>query len=502
MSDVKPAKEPLTPVADAAVAEARLVADVLKVATKPGADDRDLERIRGALENLPPGDMLRVSDRLAKGLERHAKRADDYDLLDRVLPYLPGQSPLERKVLEEEARPIVTPKQETAPMTVKPTSTTSTSAPETATPTPPPPLPATIAELVAEMANQAKGNVKAEKHIAALAEDMKRRPEIENDAKFQKRIANSVEAFESKGTPIPMTQELRDLVAPKVSVNAAPPTSTPSGQNGTAETQAPTRQTTQQAPAGQTGQTTTQPQSQNRAAAAIGSAMAQIYAALRPPQPTNPPPWEQAQHPLGDTLERYQRRMSENVTANQVQAAQGAGEQAQNALAKLGSGPGGAILNKIKEAAQNEPGGMPAVVAEMSPGGKFADLRTAFNAALVQERAFASAYDRAVSGIGAYGEARMKLSDTYGSRQMDVSAINSQFEGMDKAIGQASETLPGRKDGKSVQEEIAEKAQKVAEFLKDMMQRIGNAIRPSQAPAEVASPKPAASPSMAPAMAP
>ncbi len=94
----------------------------------------------------------------------------------------------------------------------------------------------------------------------------------------------------------------------------------------------------------------------------------------------------------------------------------------------------------------------------------------------------------------------MKLSDTYGSRQMDVSAINGQFEGMDKAIGQASEALPGRKDGKSVQDEIAEKAAKLAEFLKSMVQRIGNAIRPAEMPA-AASPTPAAAPARAPTMA-
>ena len=204
---------------------------------------------------------------------------------------------------------------------------------------------------------------------------------------------------------------------------------------------------------------------------------------------------------MGSRLEAFERRSAENAIVSQTQAAQAAGERAQATLDKLGSGPGGAILNQIKEAAQNEPGGMPAVVAEMAPGGRFADLRTAFNATLVQERAFASAYDRAVSGIGAYGEARMKLADTYGSRQMDVSAINGQFEGMDKAIGQASEALPGRKDGKSVQDEIAEKAAKLAEFLKAMVQRIGNAIRPGEAPDATPTPAPAAAPARAPTVA-
>lgn len=53
---------------------------------------------------------------------------------------------------------------------------------------------------------------------------------------------------------------------------------------------------------------------------------------------------------------------------------------------------------------------------------------------------------------GPYGQARLKVSDADG------------FDAIDHAIGQASQALPGRKDGKSVQDELAEKARQVAEF--------------------------------------
>jgi len=407
-----------------------------------------------------------------------------------------GAAPI-KALFDAQVLSITTPKQE-APLAVQPTTSTSTStppAPEPAAPTPPRAIPATVAELVAELGRQATGNPSANKFIAGLAEEIRSRPELEAEPKFQTRVAGVVQSFERDGTTIPMTQELRDLI---IASKAPVPTSTPPEPTSPVQGQASTHQdaqTTQQPAAAQ-------PQMQNRAIGALGSAMAQLYAALRPPAPATPPPWEQAPQPLGDRLAAFERRSSENAITAQTQAAQLAGERAQATLEKLGTGPGGAILNQIKEAAQNEPGGMPAVVAEMAPGGRFADLRTAFNAALVQERAFASAYDRAVSGISAYGEQRMKLADLHNTRQMDVSAINSQFEGMDKTIGQASEALPGRKDGKSVQDEIAEKAAKLAEFLKNMVQRIGNAIRPAQAPAETPTPAPAASPAMAPAMAP
>jgi len=418
-----------------------------------------------------------------------------------------GAAPI-KALFDAKLLSIITPKQE-APLAVQPTpiSITPTSTPTPpAAPTPSPAIPATVADLVAELGRQAVNNSKAERYIAELAKEIRKRPELETDSQFQNRVAGVAQSLERNGATIPMTQELRDLIVPKTPTLTAPVSTTPplSEAASTAQSQAPTSQNTRttQQPVPSSGQAATQPQPQNRAIAAFGSAMAQIYAALRPPQPATPPPWEQVPQPLGNRLEAFERRSAQNAITTQTQAAQLAGEHAQATLAKLGAGPGGAILNQIKETAQNEPGGMPAVVAEMAPGGRFADLRTAFNAALVQERAFASAYDRAVSGISAYGDARLKLNDLHGARQMDVSAVDSQFEGMDKAVGQASEALPGRKDGKSVQDEIAEKAQKIAEFLKDMVRRIGNAVRPAQAPTEMPAPTPAASPAMAPAMAP
>ena len=410
-----------------------------------------------------------------------------------------GTAPI-KALFEAKLSSIIISKQE-ATMAVQPTPSTPTPppAPEPATPPSSPPIPATVAELVAELRRQAAGNAKAEKHITELAEEIGNRPELEADPQFQTRVVGAAKSLGLNGAAIPMTQELRDFIASTTSAPTTPlassePTSTP-------QAQAPTRPTVQQSSTASTGQAV-QPQMQNRAIGALSSAMAQLYAALRPPTPATPPPWEQAPQPLGDRLAAYERRAADNAITAQTHAAQMAGERAQATLEKLGTGPGSAVLGQIKEAAQNEPGGMPAVVAEMAPGGRFAGLRTAFNAALVQERAFASAYDRAVAGISDYGGARMKLNDTLGSRQMDVTAINSQFEGMDKAIGQASEALPGRKDGKSVQDEIAEKAAKLAEFLKNMVKRIGNAIRPAETPAAAPTPTPAAALARAPAMAP
>ena len=43
-------------------------------------------------------------------------------------------------------------------------------------------------------------------------------------------------------------------------------------------------------------------------------------------------------------------------------------------------------MNRIREAARSEPGGMAAVLSEMRVGGRFADLRQQFNNALETER--------------------------------------------------------------------------------------------------------------------
>lgn len=275
-----------------------------------------------------------------------------------------------------------------------------------------------------------------------MENELKRRPALERDAGFISRVADAVQHLEHDGARLPITQELRARLVPEAPNAAA------------------------------------QQQTQTRAGAAV-SAMTQLYAALRPPAPATPPPWEQAPQPLGDRLRAYERRTAETAAANQVHAAQQAGERAVSALDGLSATPGGATLTRVREAAQGDPGGIQAVVEGMKPGGRFAELRTTFNAALAQDRAFASAYDGAVRDVTAYGQARLKLGDA------------DQFEGMDRVIGQASQALPGRKDGKSVQDELAEKAAKIAEFLKQAVLRIGSAI--SSAPA----PKPGTSPSLA-----
>ncbi len=80
-----------------ALAETQLVGQVVKIARNPKADP---DAIRTALEHLDPADQIRIGDRVADILQRQAQRTGSFDTLERALPFLPGQSPQERQMLE------------------------------------------------------------------------------------------------------------------------------------------------------------------------------------------------------------------------------------------------------------------------------------------------------------------------------------------------------------------------------------------------------------------
>ncbi len=300
--------------------------------------------------------------------------------------------------------------------------------------------PSTMGELVTELRQRATGDRAAERRVAQLADELKRQPALEDDAGFRSRIAEAVQTFERNGAAVPMTPELRALLAP--------------------EPQQQQRQTLASAAAG----------------SAIG-AMSSLYAALRLPAPAAPALWEQAPQPLGARLKAFEARMAETAVANQVKAAQVAGEHAMDALDGLSTLPGGGTLARVRDAAANDPGGIQAVVEGMRPDGRHARLRIAFDTAL-QDRTFASAYDRAVQGVAAYGQARVKAGHTDG------------LDALDRTIGQGVQALPGRKPGASAWDELAEKARQAAEVLKNAVLKVGAAL------SSVPTPKPSTSPTL------
>lgn len=179
-------------------------------------------------------------------------------------------------------------------------------------------------------------------------------------------------------------------------------------------------------------------------------------------EPREPaPPGRQTS--LTDRLAAFERdRAAPRQQAEDLGAGERAGRAALDALRSFASGPGEAVLTRIQDAAKATPGGIAAVLSEMRDGGRFADLRQEFNAALVSERGFKTAYDRATGALAAYGRLREGAEAILGRRN-DLAAVAGRFERIDAELGQAAESLPGRRDGTSALGEISDKARAIIE---------------------------------------
>jgi hypothetical protein len=147
-------------------------------------------------------------------------------------------------------------------------------------------------------------------------------------------------------------------------------------------------------------------------------------------------------------------------------------------------------MNRIRDAARSEPGGVAAVLSEMREGGRFADLRQQFNVALTDERGVAQAYDRAASALARYGQDRTTVDQAI-SRRPDAANLTARFEQMDAQIGEAAGGTPSRRDGKSMIEDLAKQAA-------ELIQRAVDAVKSvfSRQPAAEAATRAAPAPSM------
>ncbi len=216
-----------------------------------------------------------------------------------------------------------------------------------------------------------------------------------------------------------------------------------------------------------------------------------ILASARPPEPSTPPPWSNEPAPLTGRLGSYEERRADQSSNRLVTEARNAAQSAVRAVEALGAGPGSGVLSKIRQAAAGDPDGLAGVMTGMQPGGRYEQLRAEFNAAMTSERAFAASYDKAVSSAGQYATAREAVGADLARRGIDPVPVEGQFAAMDKAIGEGTAALPGRDAGKSMQQELAEKA---AEFFRQLMERVKSAVSPEQKPG--AAPAPAPSPGM------
>jgi hypothetical protein len=209
--------------------------------------------------------------------------------------------------------------------------------------------------------------------------------------------------------------------------------------------------------------------------------MVDIMAALRRPESEAPAPWDRQLTPMGDRIQAYTGRLREGAEEQVFRSAEKTGQAAIAAMKDFADGPGAAMMTRIRDAAKSDPNGIVGVLADMKEGGRYAGLRQDFNVALRQERGFAAAYERAASGVARFGAERVEV-DKIAAHRPDCAAIAGRFQKLDAEIGKAASELPGRSDGKSFTDELAERAADIVRKAVDTVQAAFNRIRATASP--------------------
>jgi hypothetical protein len=172
-----------------------------------------------------------------------------------------------------------------------------------------------------------------------------------------------------------------------------------------------------------------------------------------------------------------------------IATADAAAKAAIKALSALEDGPGKDVLRKVEQAAANDPNGFRGVIASMHPGGRNEELRTEYNAVIAKNPAFATALSRAGAGLENYAAARGAAVADYQKRGWDLATLDARLRAYDRTIAEAAERIPGRKSGKSLYDELSDRA---AELVRNLIQRVRSFFGgddPHAKPAQTVRPK-------------
>jgi hypothetical protein len=215
-----------------------------------------------------------------------------------------------------------------------------------------------------------------------------------------------------------------------------------------------------------------------------------IFRGMRPKAGGPGAPWDPAPTPMVGRLAAFESRMQERRDERALGRAEKSGRAAHDALHAFRTGEGAIVMNRIRAAAHAEPGGIAAVLSEMRQGGRFADLRQQFNNALETERGVAAAYDKAAAALARYGQDRVGIEQVV-ARRPDAANLSVKFEQLDAQVGEAAGGTPSRRDGKSMMDDLAQKAA-------ELLHRAADAVRSAfnRSPSAGAAPRAAPAPSM------
>jgi hypothetical protein len=216
-----------------------------------------------------------------------------------------------------------------------------------------------------------------------------------------------------------------------------------------------------------------------------GGILDTLTAAIRGHGNVDNAPWDPQATPFGDRLRAFQAKADARDQDRLIGRVENSARSAIEAFDGFRNTEGAAVMNRIQSAARAEPGGMTTVLSEMREGGRFSDLRQAFNAALNDDKGFAQAYDRAATALARYGEGREKVAQIIAKRP-DAANLTPKFEQLDSQIGERAGNTPSRNEGKNMLDDIsktiAEAIQNAAEKMRAMFTR-GPAASASRAPA-------------------
>jgi len=207
--------------------------------------------------------------------------------------------------------------------------------------------------------------------------------------------------------------------------------------------------------------------------------MLNVMRALRQPEPEASAPWDKQLTPMGDRITAYSARMQAGGEEADMKRAEQTGTKALAAMKDFADGPGAVLMTRIRDAAKADPDGMTGVLSEMREGGRYAGLRQDLTVSLQHEK-FAAAYDKALTSVTAFGVERAEI-DKFAGQRPDAAVIAGRFQKLDAEIGKAASELPSRTEGKSLTDELAQRAQQAVMKAVEVMTNAFNRLRGASA---------------------
>jgi len=175
-----------------------------------------------------------------------------------------------------------------------------------------------------------------------------------------------------------------------------------------------------------------------------------------------------------DRTREFSAQKHEARDRSSLDATEKAGREALDAMRLVREQPASAVMSAMSDAAKHDPNGMAGVLSEMKPGGKYADLHGQYSAEKQNNQAFAAQLDDASAKLGAYGKGR-EAAEAIGARLNESESVTKRFSALDASIAREAGELPGKDAGKSMFEELGEKA---SELAKKAIEMISSLVRP------------------------